>query len=220
MTPLNVKRFEDDLNAICDKLASSSETPREKKKLDDIRLYLVELYKRNLVKINHSVIELICAHYLLQQGYDVKVEYKLQQDLVCDVYGKKGDGNIIIEIETGFVPPAHALDPTAYCSARIISKTARYSVYSNKFVLGTVASYVLPIPAFLQYAPRFRSSEDVNKGKALCDIYYHNPPIRLDQITYSELHSIFVIEIDLPFIKEISAEVYLSAAKGLQFFKS
>jgi hypothetical protein len=214
---LDVKRFDADLAEIC-KLASFGKNVESVKKLEVIRLHLVELYKKNLVKINHSVIELICANYLIGQGYNLKVEHKLQEDLVCDIYGEKGDGSIIIEIETGFVPPAHALDPGRYCSARIISKTARYSVYSNKFVLGTVFSYVLPIPGFLQYAPRFRSSADIRKAKTLCDIYYHRPPISLDQITYSELHSIFVINVDLASIKEMTADVYLSKAEHLQFF--
>jgi hypothetical protein len=30
--------------------------------------------------------------------------------LVCDLFAKKGDGDTIIEIETGFTPPDHALD--------------------------------------------------------------------------------------------------------------
>ncbi len=30
--------------------------------------------------------------------------------LVCDIYAKKGGGHTIIEIETGFTPPEHAMD--------------------------------------------------------------------------------------------------------------
>ena len=42
--------------------------------------------------------------------------------LVCDVFATKGDGEAIVEIETGFTPPEHALDPTSYYVARIASK--------------------------------------------------------------------------------------------------
>ncbi len=46
--------------------------------------------------------------------------------LVCDIFAKKG-GNTLIEIETGFTPPEHAMDTIDYFSARIMSKIARYS---------------------------------------------------------------------------------------------
>ena len=45
------------------------------------------------------------------------------------LFGKKGDGTAIIEIETGFTPPEHALDTVDYYAARIVSKIARYSKY-------------------------------------------------------------------------------------------
>ena len=52
--------------------------------------------------------------------------------LVCDLFGKKGEGTAIIEIETGFTPPEHALDTVDYYTARIVSKIARYSKYCGK----------------------------------------------------------------------------------------
>jgi hypothetical protein len=213
---LNATRFNSDLTAIC-KLASSGLDREEINKLNRTRLHLLELYKKNLVKINHSVIELICARHLISQEYSVKVEHKLRDDLVCDVYGEKGEGNIIVEIETGFVPPSHAIDPARYCHARIISKTARYSPKSNKFVLGTTSSNILSIPAFFQSAPRFRATEDVRRAKAVCDLYYHEPPITEEQITYAELHSVFVIDVDRASIAETSPDMYISKTKNLSY---
>jgi len=190
--------------------------PDLRAKLDVIRLQLVDLYRRNLVKINHSVIELLCSSSLIAKGYDVKAEHVLGQNLVCDVYGEKGDGTIIVEIETGFVPPSHALDPARYCHSRIISKTARFSPYSNRFVLGTTVSNVMPIPVIFLNPPRFRSDRDLQSAKAVCDVYYNNPPITIDQLRYAELHSIFVIDVDHGSIRETSPDVYYSETRDRQ----
>lgn len=213
---LNVKRFEADLNTMCIRV-SKGRPPAIKRGLDRIRSDLVDLYKKNLVKINHSLIELLCAGNLIEQGYEVEVERGLAENLVCDVYGKKGDTTIIIEIETGFVPPSHALDPATYCYARIISKTARYSVYANKFVLGTTVSNILSIPRIFQEPPRFRNRQNIEKAKSVCDIYYNNPKISEEQIVYAELHSIFILDVDRGSIKERSPDAYLSETESLRF---
>ena len=47
------------------------------------------MYKENLVKINHSILELICASSLISRGYAVEVEKDVSDILVCDVYAKK-----------------------------------------------------------------------------------------------------------------------------------
>ena len=63
-------------------------------KLNFVRQRLIELYQKNLVKINHSVLELICAANLVSKGFAVDVEKPLTDSLVCDLYGKK-DGKKI-----------------------------------------------------------------------------------------------------------------------------
>jgi hypothetical protein len=83
--------------------------------------------RENLVKINHSVMEILCAAKLLWDGYNVDVEHVLSDSLVCDVMGEKNGQTTMVEIETGYIPPEHALDPSTYTFARIISKIARYS---------------------------------------------------------------------------------------------
>ncbi len=90
-----------------------------------------------LVKINHSILELICASNLISRGYAVEVEKDVSNILVCDIFGKKGGGSTIIEIETGFTPPDHAMDTIDYFAARLMSKIARYSQYCGKFSLAT-----------------------------------------------------------------------------------
>ena len=37
-------------------------------KLDAIRMKLVEMHKQNIVKINHSAMEVICAKHLISKG--------------------------------------------------------------------------------------------------------------------------------------------------------
>ena len=123
---MDVEKFQDDVYAITE-LLSKNLSPDLAPKLNSVRQNLIESYKKNLVKINHSVLELICAAELISHGFTVDVEKSISDILVCDLFGKKGDGTAIIEIETGFTPPEHALDTVDYYAARIVSKIARYS---------------------------------------------------------------------------------------------
>jgi hypothetical protein len=177
-------------------------------KLDAIRAKLVELHRHNLVKINHSAMEMICAKDLILKGYDVDVEHLLAESLVCDLLGIKGDGRAVIEIETGFVPPEHALDPTAYCSARIASKIARYSRFADKFSLASPLYQVLPIPPPFLKPPRAREREELEETKKLCDRYYDNPPIALQEITTGRVHSLLFIDVDKGIVREVDPETY------------
>ena len=106
---MDVEKFQDDVYAITE-LLSKNLSPDLTPKLNSVRQNLIESYKKNLVKINHSVLELICAAELISHGFTVDVEKSISDILVCDLFGKKGDGTAIIEIETGFTPPEHALD--------------------------------------------------------------------------------------------------------------
>src|ERR671915_1022938 len=147
------------------------------KRMDFVKFRLIELYKRNIVKINHSAMELVCARHLIRYGYSVDVERQLNDILICDLYATKGEGAAIVEIETGFIPPEHALDPLSYYSARVASKIARYSKFANQFVLATPPVSVLPIPRIFRRPPRDRAREDILKVKQLCDSFYRNPPV-------------------------------------------
>ena len=72
----------------------------------------------------------------------LKLKKMFQIFLVCDIYAKKGGGNTIVEIETGFTPPDHAMDTIDYFSARIMSKIARYSNHCSKFSLATLLQWI------------------------------------------------------------------------------
>src|SRR5574338_1414884 len=101
---MDLEKFKDDVYAITDRLAANLQKD-DIPKLNFVRQRLIDLYQQNLVKINHSVLELICAANLISNGYTVDVEKQLTDSLVCDVYAKKDNTVSIIEIETGFTPP-------------------------------------------------------------------------------------------------------------------
>ena len=200
--------FERDLNNLMDRL-NKSYNNSSKEKLNVLRDKLVRLHEENIVKINHSVMELICAKHLILRGYEVDIE-RLLNGLSCDLYGLKGLGNLIVEIETGFIPPEHALDPLTYCRARIASKIARYSNYANKFCLGTPSHYIIQIPPALAKPPRYRTEEEMQNIKILCDQYYSNPPVSLNEIRYARLHIIFILDVDEGEVQEIAPEDYVT----------
>ena len=211
---MDVEKFQDDVYTITE-LLSKKLSPELLPKLNFVRQNLIEYYKKNLVKINHSVLELICAAELISHGFTVDVEKSVSDVLVCDLYGKKGDGTTIIEIETGFTPPEHALDTVDYYAARIVSKIARYSKYCGKFSLATPVVNILPISELFLQSPKSRKHEHVEKLKKLCDRFYKNPRIKLEDIQNAHIHSVYLINTDKGFAKEIDPEKYLSLTKQL-----
>ena len=211
---MDVEKFQDDVYTITERL-SEHLSPEFIPKLNFVRQNLIEYYKKNLVKINHSVLELICAAELISHGFSVDVEKSISDVLVCDLFGKKGDGTAIIEIETGFTPPEHALDTVDYYAARIVSKIARYSKHCGKFSLATPVVNILPISRIFLLPPNSRKSEDVEKLKKLCDRFYKNPQIKLEDIQNARIHSVYLINTDKGFAKEMDPELYLKMTKQL-----
>lgn len=205
------EKFEEDLKTLFSTLRQGM-NPDNVEKLCNLVNQLVELHKQNLVKINHSVMELICAKHLIERGYDVEVEKQLAPSLTCDLFGVKGYGSLIVEIETGFVPPEHALDPQTYLAARIASKIIRYSGFADKFALGFPPYYLVQFPEFFAQPPRVRKREDLTKIKNLCDRYYHNPPVSLEEIKNARVHTVYVIDVDAASIMEVNPEDYIKKA--------
>ncbi len=169
---------------------------------------LIELHSRGIVKTNHSVLELICAAHLISRGYEVDVERHLEGPLVCDVYGVKGEGTVIVEVETGFTSPEHALDPLTYLRARITSKVARYSRFADWFCLATPRNNILEIHSALVKPPSYRTEAELTRLKALCDLYYSNPPVTMEELRNCRLHSVMVIDVDDVAVYDFSPEEY------------
>jgi hypothetical protein len=210
--------FERDLLTVLERLNYNTE-PATQKKLIVLKDWLVKLQQQNLVKINHSVMELVCAKYLIEKGYEVQIEHQLNDLLTCDLYGVKGLGNLILEIETGFIPPENALAPLTYTSARLASKIIRYSSFAGKFALGVPQHYILPFPRVLAKPPRNRTDTEIEQIKALCDAYYQKPPVTIEEIRNARIHEIYIIDVDRTRVKEIDPEAYLKRAmqKGVVF---
>ena len=202
------EKFEEDLSVLLSKLTHnvSEET---KQKLVELKDRLIQLHRENIVKINHSVMELVCAKHLVEKGYEVQIEHRLEGEITCDLFAEKGYGSLIVEIETGFVPPDHALDPSAYIAARIASKIVRYSSYASKFALGTPPHYVLQFPSLFTLPPRERKPEDLWAIKSMCDLYYVNPPVTLKEVKEARIHVVYVVDVDEAAVREVEPETYV-----------
>jgi hypothetical protein len=212
------ERFEQDLTALMSRLTIGVEKEVENK-LNMLKDWLVNLQRKNVVKINHSIMELVCAKYLILKGYEVQLEYPLNEILTCDLYSIKGYGNLIVEIETGFIPPDHALFPLTYTSARLASKIIRYNSFAGKFALGMPPHYILPFPRALAKPPRKRTPKEIDAIKKLCDKYYQNPPVTEEEIQNARIQEIYIIDVDQAKVQEIDPEAYMKRAihKGLIF---
>jgi hypothetical protein len=202
-----VDEFQRDLSIVLERLDENADE-RTRGKLKILKDRLVRLHEEKVVKINHSIMELVCAKHLILKGYEVNAEHLIEGGLICDLHGVKGYGTFIVEIETGFVPPEHALDPITYCKARIASKIARYSNYTNKFGLGTPPYYIMQIPPVFTKSPRNRSLKELEEIKNLCDTYYKNPPVSLDEIRNARLHAIYIINVEEAAVKEMDPGTY------------
>jgi integrase len=211
---LDLERFTADVTNLAAKM-TVGESEEIIMRMDFVKSRLIELYKRNIVKINHSAMELVCARHLIRYDYAVDVERQLNDILICDLYATKGDGEAIVEIETGFIPPEHALDPLSYYSARVASKIARYSKFANQFVLATPPVSVLPIPKLFRRPPRDRRRDEINRVKELCDRYYRNPPVSFNEILNSHLHMIYIINVDQGKVTEMDIDSYFDAVEGM-----
>jgi hypothetical protein len=212
----NRQKFENDLTTLLSKLTSDTEKEVENK-LNMLKDWLIKLQKENVVKINHSVMELVCAKYLIQKGYEVQLEYPLNEILTCDLYAIKGYGNLIVEVETGFIPPENALAPLTYTTARLASKIIRYSSFAGKFALGVPPHYILPFPRTLAKPPRNRTEQEIEQIKKLCDAYYQKPPVTIEEIRNARIQEIYIIDVDHAKVQEIDPETYLKRAiqKGI-----
>jgi hypothetical protein len=212
------EKFDRDLTILLSRLTFDA-TPEVENKLNMLKDWLTKLQKENIVKINHSVMELVCAKHLIQKNYEVQLEYPLNEILTCDLFGIKGMGNLIVEVETGYIPPENALAPLTYTTARLASKIIRYSSFAGKFALGVPPHYILPFPMTLAKPPRNRSDQEITQIKNLCDAYYQKPPVTLEEIRNARIQEIYIIDVDRAKVQEIDPEAYLKRAmqKGIVY---
>ena len=212
------QEFDEDLTVLLSRLTSNTDD-KVKNKLNILKDSLINLRKANIVKINHSIMELVCAKYLIEKGYEVLIEQPLNEALTCDLFATKGLGSLIVEVETGYIPPENALAPLTYTSARLASKIIRYSSFAGKFALGVPPHYILPLPRTLSKLPRNRKDWEILLIKKLCDLYYRNPPVTIEEIKNARIHEIYIIDVDHAKVQEIDPEAYLKRAmeKGIAY---
>ena len=72
---MDLEKFHRDIHIMTRKLSQNLQK-NDVSKLNYVSQQLIEMYQKNLVKINHSVLELICASTLISRGYRVDVEKK------------------------------------------------------------------------------------------------------------------------------------------------
>jgi len=74
---MDLEKFRNDVYEMSAKLSKHLKE-NDVAKLGYVRQQLIEMYQKNLVKINHSILELICATNLISRGYKVEVEKDVQ----------------------------------------------------------------------------------------------------------------------------------------------
>jgi hypothetical protein len=157
---------------------------------------LYDLNKRRSISVNHSVMEILVASHLLKKGFDnVDVESNIN-GVVADVIAYKNDKKTIVEIETGFTPAEHSIDPVDYLKARIASKIARYSIHSDHFILAYPVYYIPPIPPTLLKDPLERDVDELIRLRELINSYYSNPPIEILDLARARVDVIYILNVD------------------------
>ncbi|MCK5150904.1 MAG: hypothetical protein KAQ65_03645 [Candidatus Thorarchaeota archaeon] len=236
-------KFAHDMDVLLDQLQTSTDAETMSQLLP-VCERLIELNKKRLVKINHSIMQVICAKHLIEQGYSVmiehpllggqlmadlfavrqkelEIEYDIESVLISERLGLAEDMEaLVVEIETGYVPPKAALYPVKYRETRMAAKIARYCRYSHRFGMATPNYHVLQIPRILMLPPEQKNQKKLERLKEKCDVFYQNPPILLDSLVMSEVDSIYIINVDHVTITQISPEKYLDAilrAEGIIF---
>lgn len=197
----------EDIDAVVKRLGEGLEAPA-REKLEQLGSRLKELAIRKVISSNHTVMELVVASYLLSKGYEVYVEHVLAPDLVCDIYASLNGESLIVEVETGFVPPENSTDPVAYRLARELSKVARYSRYSDYFAMAIPPFHILQLPYIVFLPPEERARWGIEYFKRLVDVYYTKPPVKLEELLLAKLHYIYIVLVDALKLIELTAREY------------
>ncbi len=225
-------RFAKDLKFLLQQLESTTDSDTMVQ-LCTVFDRLVELRKKRLVKINHSVMQVLCAKNLIEQGYKTKVEYPLDGGkLIADILAIRDRSTsspvairdkwiseqhnlpedketLVVEVETGFVPPKAALYPVRYRQTRITAKIARYSGHSHSFALATPSFHVLQIPSLLLKKPELRDMSQLQQLKEICDIDYKSPPVLYETLASAILDSIYIVNVDQADVAQVTPLQYL-----------
>ncbi|MGC9111998.1 hypothetical protein [Acidilobus sp.] len=106
--------------------------------------------------------QLIVAEKLRELGFDVVVEHRIDDVHVADVYAQGYDRSLIVEVETGYLPPMFIDRAEEYMEAKIAVKALKYSCAADEFYVATPSYLRLPIPHAL-----LTDATDLNELKVL-----------------------------------------------------
>jgi hypothetical protein len=196
---------------------------RESKNLDEKQRKLfkgivdrvIDLYLRQLLKSNHTMMELVLALNLIKENKEVEIEKEVN-NLIVDLIAYYENKKEIIEVETGFVPPEYSTDPITYRYAREISKIARYSKYADIFSLACPPFHLLQIPEIFALQPDERDEENMKNIKDVLDKYYKAPPIALDELRNAKINYLYIVYVDKISVKKLEFKEYLNFIKKLK----
>lgn len=115
----------------------------------------------------HALLQFIIALDLYRRGFDVSVEEPVDGGLKADVYAESPEGRVIVEVETGYVPPDRIYSLEDFLRFKIAFKAIAYSAHADLFIVATPSHITLPIPHELLKPIEDRDPLDVAKIKSL-----------------------------------------------------
>ena len=121
----------------------------------------------------------------------------------------------IVSVELTFFMSAPAAGTVALLNVFVFSFCAVVSTVAYTFAVKDPVVNVLPIPQVFLLPPQARKKEDLMRLKNLCDRFYKNPKITFDNIQNAHIHSIYLINTDKGFSKELDPEAYLQMTKDI-----
>jgi len=83
----------------------------------------------------HALLQFIVAMDLYSRGFDVSVEEPVDGGFKADVYAEGPQGSVIVEIETGYVPPDKVRVLEEFLEAKVAFKAVAYSPYADLFIV-------------------------------------------------------------------------------------
>ncbi|MCE4599634.1 MAG: hypothetical protein F7C81_05495, partial [Desulfurococcales archaeon] len=110
---------------------------------------LYNLYKKKGIARFHVILQYIMSAYLYNRGYDVYVEEDIGKGYKADIYAEAPWESLIVEVETGYIPPSRHLDFEDYLIGKIIYKTLVYSQYADKFSIAIPSHLNIRFPRYL-----------------------------------------------------------------------
>jgi len=118
----------------------------------------------------HARLQYIVASYLKEKGYSVDVERCVDGIHYADVYADNGKETVIVEVETGYVPPIFIEHAEEYLWARTIVKTIKYACLASEFYIATPSYVKMAVPSILLEPTD--SYDEVLKASRLVGLYF------------------------------------------------